>query len=53
MTKFDTPDILDKKQSIGDGYMLSFFRIQHIKSDGMTNWGEFTPLLFKNNQLIA
>jgi len=53
ITKLGTPDISEAKQTAGDNVQVLFYRTQHIKSDGITTQDECTPLLFKNNKLIA
>jgi len=53
ISKLGGPDISEAKQAAGDNIQVLFYRTQHIKSDGITTVDECTPLLFKNNQLIA
>ncbi len=53
ITKLGGPDITEAKQTAEDSFQVLFYRTQHIKSDGITTVDECTPLLFKNNQLIA
>ncbi|KFZ31692.1 membrane protein [Pseudidiomarina salinarum] len=49
-----SPDISEAKAT-GDGeeLLVLFYRTHHVKSDGITTRDECTPLLFKNDQLIA
>lgn len=51
--KLGTPDISEAKQTAQDNMQVLFYRTQHVKSDGITTADECTPLLFKNNQIIA
>ncbi len=53
ITKLGGPDISEAKQTTEDNIQVLFYRTRHIKSDGITTIDECTPLLFKNNQLIA
>ncbi|MCP4272972.1 MAG: DUF3192 domain-containing protein [Gammaproteobacteria bacterium] len=53
ITKLGGPDISEAKQTAEDNLQVLFYRTRHIKSDGITTIDECTPLLFKNNQLIA
>lgn len=48
-----SPDISEAKYSNDDRYQVMFYRTRHVKSDGITTKSECTPLLLKNNQLIA
>lgn len=48
-----SPDISEAKQ-VGDSQVqLMFYRTQHETSDGITTQDECTPLLFKDNSLVA
>ncbi len=51
--KLGSPDISEAKQSENDNFQILLYRTQHIKSDGVTTADECTPLLFKNDKLIA
>lgn len=53
LEQLGTPDITETKQIDDDYYQITFYRTHHIKSDGITTLDECTPLLFKNNVLIA
>lgn len=48
-----SPDITEAKRVDDNYYQLMYYRTQHMKSDGITSQDECTPLLFKNNKLIA
>ena len=48
-----SPDISEAKLSQQDKYQVMYYRTQHVRSDGITTKSECTPLLLKNNQLIA
>ncbi|GAA0365607.1 DUF3192 domain-containing protein [Bowmanella denitrificans] len=48
-----SPDISEAKHSQDDKLQVMFYRTQHMESDGITTMNECTPLLFKNDQLIA
>ncbi len=49
-----SPDISEAKAtSDGEELLVLFYRTHHVKSDGITTRDECTPLLFKNDQLIA
>ena len=48
-----SPDISEAKISKNDKYQVMFYRTQHVKSDGITTKSECTPLLLKNNELVA
>ncbi|SET56748.1 DUF3192 domain-containing protein [Thalassotalea agarivorans] len=53
LTDLGTPDLTEAKKVGIDNYQVLFYRTQHVKSDGITTQEECTPLLFKNDQLIA
>lgn len=46
-------DFSEAKSSNNDTLQVLFYRTHHSKSDGETTRDECTPLLFKNNKLIA
>ncbi|QYK00436.1 DUF3192 domain-containing protein [Shewanella psychrotolerans] len=46
-------DFSEAKTINNDTLQVLFYRTHHIKSDGETTRDECTPLLFKNNKLIA
>lgn len=49
-----SPDISEAKATeAGEEVLVLFYRTHHVKSDGITTRDECTPLLFKNDQLIA
>ncbi len=48
-----SPDITEAKTVNKIHYQLTYYRTQHIKSDGITTMEECTPLLFKNESLYA
>lgn len=48
-----SPDITEAKRIGDDNYQVMFYRTHHMKSDGITTQEECTPLLFKNNVLMA
>ncbi|MBT1065730.1 DUF3192 domain-containing protein [Bowmanella sp. Y26] len=48
-----SPDISEAKRSNDDKLQVMFYRTQHMESDGITTMNECTPLLFKNDQLVA
>ncbi|MCG9696065.1 DUF3192 domain-containing protein [Shewanella sp. Isolate11] len=47
------PDFSEAKTSDDASLMVLFYRTRHGKSDGETTRDECTPLLFKNDKLIA
>ncbi|WP_434928773.1 DUF3192 domain-containing protein [Shewanella sp. HL-SH8] len=50
---FGSADFVEAKTAIDGQYQLLFYRTHHVQSDGITTRDECTPLLFKNNILIA
>lgn len=48
-----SPDITEAKIVDNKRYQVSFYRTQHIKSDGITTQDECTALLFTNGILTA
>lgn len=46
-------DFSEAKTVEQDSLLVLFYRTHHSKSDGETTRDECTPLLFKNNKLIA
>ncbi|MCT7941575.1 MULTISPECIES: DUF3192 domain-containing protein [Shewanella] len=50
---FGRADFVEAKTATDGQYQLLFYRTHHITSDGITTRDECTPLLFKNNVLIA
>ncbi|WP_026375703.1 DUF3192 domain-containing protein [Aestuariibacter salexigens] len=53
MQLLSAPDITEAKISSGDKLQVMFYRTQHKTADGITTMDECTPLLFKNDVLIA
>lgn len=53
LKELGVPDITETKRIGNDYYQVTFYRTHHVKSDGITTLDECTPLLFKNNILIA
>lgn len=51
--RLGSPDISEAKKVSDHGYQVLFYRTQHVTSDGITTRNECTPLLFKNDILIA
>ena len=47
------PDISEAKFSGEDKIQVMYYRTQHKKADGITSQDECTPLLFKNDKLVA
>ena len=47
------PDISEAKMSGADKIQVMYYRTQHKRADGITSQDECTPLLFKNNELVA
>ena len=50
---FGSADFVEAKTAIDGQYQLLFYRTHHVSADGITTRDECTPLLFKNNILIA
>lgn len=48
-----SPDISEAKLKSEDKVQVMFYRTHRKKSDGVTTQDECTPLLFKNDKLIA
>ena len=48
-----SPDITEAKIVNESSYQVSFYRTQHVKSDGITTQDECTALLFTNGVLTA
>lgn len=48
-----SPDITEAKRVNETNYQVTFYRTQHMKSDGITTQEECTPLLFSNGLLTA
>ena len=48
-----SPDITEAKLVDETSYQVSFYRTQHVKSDGITTQDECTALLFINGVLTA
>ncbi|MGX9463221.1 DUF3192 domain-containing protein [Shewanella sp. A14] len=46
-------DFVEAKTAIDGQYQVMYYRTHHIKSDGETTKEECTPLLFRDNLLIA
>jgi len=53
LLKLGSPDITEAKHIDNDYYQVTFYRTNHVKSDGITTQDECTALLFKNNILLA
>lgn len=51
--KLGAPDLSEAKQTEEHNIQILFYRTQRLKSDGMTTQDECTPLLFKNDRLVA
>ncbi len=47
------PDITEAKKTPLSRVQVMFYRTQHVKSDGITTQDECTPLLFKDDLLVA
>jgi hypothetical protein len=50
---FGRADFAEAKSGVDGQYQIMFYRTHHVTSDGKTTKDECTPLLFKNNILIA
>ncbi|AVJ55655.1 hypothetical protein C5610_04620 [Idiomarina sp. OT37-5b] len=48
-----SPDINEAKETSAGAHQVLFYRTHHVTSDGITTKDECTPLLFRDNQLIA
>lgn len=48
-----SPDISEAKKVQEDKVQVMFYRTDRKKADGLTSQDECTPLLFKNNKLVA
>jgi len=48
-----SPDISEAKATAEGEVLVLFYRTHHVKSDGITTRDECTPLLFKDDLLIA
>ncbi|CUA83001.1 MULTISPECIES: DUF3192 domain-containing protein [Pseudidiomarina] len=48
-----SPDISEAKATDNGEVLILFYRTHHVKSDGITTRDECTPLLFKDDKLIA
>ncbi len=46
-------DFTEAKATDSANFQIMFYRTHHVKSDGKTTKDECTPLLFKDEQLIA
>jgi hypothetical protein len=53
INELGSPDITEARKVADNNFQITFYRTQHVKSDGITTQDECTALLFKNNQLIA
>jgi len=53
LDKLGSPDITEAKRIDNNYYQVTFYRTNHVLSDGITTQEECTPLLFKNNVLLA
>lgn len=47
------PDISEAHDFTEGELLILFYRTQHVRSDGMTTKDETTPLLFRNDKLLA
>ena len=47
------PDISEAKMWGEDKIQVMYYRTQHKRADGITSQDECTPLLFKNDTLVA
>lgn len=47
------PDISEAHTIEGMDVLILFYRTQHVRSDGVTTRDETTPLLFRNDRLMA
>lgn len=47
------PDISEAKMDGSDKIQVMYYRTQHQRADGITSQDECTPLLFKNDILVA
>ncbi|MBB1438712.1 DUF3192 domain-containing protein [Shewanella sp. SG41-4] len=52
-TLLGSADFVEAKTGIDGQYQVMYYRTHHIKSDGETTKEECTPLLFRDNLLIA
>lgn len=48
-----SPDISEAKMVAQDKLQVMFYRTQRVKPDGITSQDECTPLLFRNDILVA
>lgn len=48
-----SPDITEAKKTKQYQYQVMFYRTQHVRADGLTTQDECTPLLFRDNLLVA
>lgn len=48
-----SPDINEAKASSEGDMQVLFYRTHHVTSDGITTKDECTPLVFRDNKLIA
>jgi len=48
-----SPDITEAKASPKGNMQVLFYRTHHLTSDGITTKDECTPLVFRDNELIA
>ncbi|RUO32055.1 hypothetical protein CWE12_03445 [Aliidiomarina sedimenti] len=47
------PDISEAHETDDGDLLILFYRTQHVRSDGQTTRDETTPLLFRNDVLLA
>lgn len=47
------PDISEAKKEGSGRVQVMFYRTEHKQADGITTQNECTPLLFKNDELVA
>ena len=48
-----SPDISEAKKQGTERVQVMFYRTEHKQADGITTQDECTPLLFKNDELVA
>lgn len=53
LTMLGGPDISEAKMSGDDKIQVMYYRTHHKRADGITSQDECTPLLFKNDKLVA
>ena len=53
LSDLGSPDLTEATQKNNHYYQVTFYRTQHVKSDGITTQEECTYLFFINNTLIT